>query len=176
MSQTIPFQVATGASIVPKQPFAHLYQHIRQRDPKLAETLERLAQPASLQNNLANPLQGIEFIFPNPSPGDTTNWANILSNVPTDMSMYFPVIAYANVAGASSTDVELDIQVSHDGGAHFISVLTAPIIIPASSNVVKEPITTFAQGAYFRNLDLVYGQLTSLAFDGFNITMEILFQ
>ena len=44
----LPFKVITGSSIVPQQPFSHLYQHVLQRDPKLHETLVRLAQPASL--------------------------------------------------------------------------------------------------------------------------------
>ena len=176
MSQTIPYQTVTGVAIVPKQPFAHLYQHIRQRDPKLAETIERLATPNSLSNNLTNPLQGIEFIFPSPAPGDTTNWANVLSNVPTDTSMYFPVIAYANVSSPSSTDVTIDIQVSHNGGVNFITLLNSPLVIPATTNIMVSPTVTFAQGAYLRNLDLVYAQLTSAAFDGNNITIEILFQ
>jgi hypothetical protein len=176
MAQNIPFQIVTGTQIVPQAPFASLYQHISQKDPKLHETLDRLAMPAQVSNNLSNPLQGIEFIFPLPSSGDITNWANILSNVPTDTTMYFPVIAYANIISPSSTDVELDIQVSHTGGSSFISVLNSPLIIPAGANIMTSPTITFAQGAYFRNLDLVYAQLTSEAFDGAMITAEILFQ
>jgi hypothetical protein len=176
MAQQTPFQVVVGSNIIPQAPFAALYQHVAQKDPKLHETLDRLAQPANISNNLSNPLQGIEFIFPSPEPGAVTNWANVLSNVPTDTTMYFPVIAYANIVSPSSTDVELDIQVSHDGGLNFISILNSPLIIPASANIMKSPTITFAQGAYFRNLDLVYGQLTSSDFDGDNITMEILFQ
>jgi len=174
--QTVPFKVVVGTQVVPQQPFAHLYQHIRQRDPKLSETLDRLSQPASIQNNLSNPIQGIEFIFTSPSPGDKTNWANVLSNVPTDMSMYFPIIAYANVVSASATDVWVDIQVSHNGGVNFISLLNSPLIIPATLNIMTSPAVTFAQGAYLRNLDLVYAQLTSAAFTGGGITAEILFQ
>jgi hypothetical protein len=174
--QTVPFQVVTGSAIVPQQPFASLYQHIRQKDPKLAETLDKLAAPAQLNNNLSNPLQGIEFIFSSPSPGDMTNWANVVSNVPTDMSMYFPVIAYANIVSPSSTDVELDIQVSHNGGVNFISILNSPLIIPATKNIMISPAITFAPGSYLRNLDLVYAKLTSADFDGANITAEILFQ
>src|ERR1017187_6575398 len=138
----VPFQVVTGSAIVPPQPFAHLYQHIRQRDPKLAETIDRLAQPATLQNNLSNPLQGIEFIFLTPTSGATTNWANVLSNDPTDMSMYFPLIAYANVAVGAAADITLDIQVSHDGGNNFISLLNSPLIIPAGALIMTSPIIT----------------------------------
>jgi hypothetical protein len=173
---TKPFQVVTGSNIVPQQPFAHLYQHIRQRDPKLAETIDRLAQPAALNNNLSNPLQGIEFVFLDPLPSDKTNWVNVLSNVATDESLYYPLIAYANVTASSSTDIELDIQISHDGGLNFISILANLIIIPAGDLIMTKPLITFTQGAYLRNLDLVYAQLTSSAFDGGSITLELLFQ
>ena len=171
-----PFQVVIGTSITPKQPFAQLYQHVRQRDPKLGEAIDRLAAPLSTTDNLANPLQGIEFIFAAATPGAKTNWANVMSNVPTDMTMYFPLIAYGNVTTSSSSDVEIDIQVSHNGGANFVTLLNAPLVIPAGDLVMKAPITTFTQGAYLRNLDLVYAELTSGSFSGGTITMELLFQ
>ena len=86
------------------------------------------------------------------------------------------MISYANVTASSSTDIELDIQISHNGGANFISLLDAPVIIPATTLICKGPTITFAQGAYLRNFDLVYATLTSAAFDGGSITLELLFQ
>jgi hypothetical protein len=175
MSQTMPFQVVTGVSITPKQPFSSLYQHITQRDPKLHETLDRLAQPADLTNNLSNPLQALNFVFLKPMPSSKTNWANIVSNVPTDQSMYFPVLLIANVDAVSSTDIIVDIQISHIDGVSFITILNAPIKIPAGS-LGPIQVLNFAQGAYLRNLDFVFAELTSVAFDGGNITVTLLFQ
>ena len=177
MSQTVPFQVVIATQVVPKQPFANLYQHIRQRDPKLAETIDSLAVPPNLQSNLVNPLQCFTAIFSAAIPGATTNWGNVLSNVPTDKSLYLPILAYANVDVPSSTDVIIDIQVSHDESAHFFSILNPPglITIPAGQNFSLQ-IVSFVKGAYLRNLDLVYFQMTSAAFDGGNITGNLLFQ
>lgn len=176
-AQTIPFQVVVGTEIVPQQPFAHLYQHIRQRDPKLSETLDRLSQPANIQSNLSNPLQCFTFILPSPSPGDkTANYAEVMSNVPNDMNMYFPISLDGNVVTPSSTDIQIDIQISHDGGVNFISLLAAPFIIGAGNLIPTSPTVTFAQGAYLRNRDIVYGQLTSGAFTGSGLTFELLFQ
>jgi len=182
MQQTVPFQVATGAAITPVAPFAHLYQHIRQRDPKLAETLDRLAAPASITNNLSNPIQALTAKFPAPSPGDTTDYANVLSNVPTDTTMYFPIIAYANIVTSSSTDVQVDILISHydfvnnTNPLQFASILNGPLVIPATTNTLVSPIFNFGPNAYLMNLDIVYFQLISAAFDGALLTAELLFQ
>jgi hypothetical protein len=176
MAQRVPFQVVTGVAIVPKQPFGQLYQHIKQRDPKLSETLDKLAQPASLQNNLTNPLQIITFGLGDPSTGDTTPRAQVMSNVPTDQSMYFPLCLYGNVAESSSTDVQLDIQISHNSGVNYISLLNAPFVIPSGALVPVDEIITFAPGAYLRNLDLVYMEFLSGAFTGQSINVSLLFQ
>lgn len=177
MAQTIPFKVVTGTKIIPKQPFAYLFQHIIQRDPKLHETLQNLSEPTNTTDNLSNPLQSFTFIMPLPSPGDKTdNYGMVMSNVPTDMSMYFLISLDGNLVTASSTDVEIDIQVSHNGGINFISLLAQPFIISAGDLIPTSPTIAFAQGAYLRNRDLVYGQLTSSSFDGAGLTFELLFQ
>lgn len=173
-AQTTPFKIVTGVAVIPQQPFEHLYQHVRQRDPKLGETLERLSAPTQLNNNLSNPLQCFTFILP--SGGSTANWGEVMSNVPTDESMYFPISLDGNIITPSSTDVEIDIQVSHDGGANFISLLANPFIIPASAHIPPQPMISFAVGAYLRNRDLVSGAVTSGSFDGAGLTFELLFQ
>jgi len=177
MAQTIPFKVVTGVEVVPKQPFEHLYTHTKQRDPRMYETINRLAEPTNLNPNLSNPLQCFTFIMLAPAAGDRTgNNGEVMSNVPTDMSIYYPISLDGNIVTPSSTDVEIDIQISHDGGNNFVSLLEQNFIIPAGSLIPTQPTVTFAKGAYLRNRDLVYGQLVSLAFDGAGITYELLFQ
>ena len=175
MSETVPFQIVTGANITPKQPFAHLYQHVRQRDPKLAETIDKLAQPQSLSSNLANPLQLLTFRMSSPSEGDVTPWPSIMSNVPTDTTLYYPLVAYGTVRVLSSVDVTVDTQVSHDGGNNFVSIFNDGLIIPAGSHVSKQ-IVSFAPGAYFRNLDIVQGVCLTPGFNGTDIEWQVLFQ
>ena len=174
--QTQPYKVVTGVAITPQQPFEHLYTHVKQRDPKLYETISRLSTPANLTPNLSNPLQAITFVLSLPAPGDKTNRVTVMSNLSTDESMYFPVSLDGNLVLASSTDVNLDIQVSHDSGANFISLLAQVFTIPAGSLVPINPTISFAKGAYLRNRDLVYGQLTSSSFNGSEITYTLLFQ
>jgi hypothetical protein len=176
MAQITPFQVVTGVAVVPQAPFGQLYQHVKQRDPKLSETLDKLAQPANVQPNLTNPLQMITFGLGNPSTGDTTPRAQVLSNVPTDQTMYFPLCLYGNVATPSSTDIELDIQISHNSGVNYTTLLASNFIIPAGELVPTVEIITFAEGAYLRNLDLVYMEFLSSTFDGLSINVSILFQ
>jgi hypothetical protein len=176
MAQSTPFQVVTGVAVVPQAPFGSLYQHVKQRDPKLSETLDKLSQPANVQPNLTNPLQILTFGLGNPSTGDTTPRAQVLSNVPTDQTMYFPLCLYGNVAASSSTDIELDILVSHNNGVNYITLLTSNFIIPAGDLVPATEIITFAEGAYLRNLDLVYMEFLSSAFDGQSINVSLMFQ
>ena len=175
MSETTPFKVVTGTKITPKQPFAHLYQHVRQRDPKLAETIDKLAQPESLSSNLANPLQVLTFRMSSPSEGDATPWPSVMSNVPTDTTQYLPLVAYATVRVLSTVDVTVDIQVSHDGGNNFTSIFNAGLTIPAGSHVSQQ-IVSFAPGAYFRNLDIVQGVCLTSGFNGTDIEWQVLFQ
>jgi hypothetical protein len=177
MAQTKPFQVVTGTAIIQKQPFGQLYQHIKQRDPKLHETLDALAKPPQLSSNLSNPLQVLTFGLGSPATGDTTPWATVLSNVPDDQSTYMPLILMGSVRVPSSTDISLDFQVSHDQGANFVSILNSPFIIPATQNVPGPlGLITFAPGTYFRNLDLAYMQFLSAAFDGADINCSLMFQ
>lgn len=176
MTQTTPFKVVTGVAVIPQQPFAHLYQHVRQRDPRLAETLERLSAPTNIQNNLSNPLQMLTFGLSSPVTLDTTPWATILSNVSTDETNYFPLIINGSVRLVSTTDVQLDFKVSHDNGTNFVSLLNSPFIIPATTNVPVGNLVGFAPGSYLRNHDRVYMQLLSAAFDGADINCDLMFQ
>lgn len=172
MTQTKPFQIVTGASITPKQPFAYLYQHVRQKDPKLAETLDNLAQPASLSSNLSNPLQCLTAIL---TISGQSNWSNIVSNVPNDETNYFPVIAVANVDSSYGSDITIDIQVSHDGGNTFTTILNSLITIP-SGQTGPIQVLTFAEGSYFKNLDLVVAINDTSDYSGGAITVNLLFQ
>jgi len=171
-----PFKVVTGTEILPKQPFNSLYQHVIQRDPKLHETLDRLAEPPNLTSNLANPLQVLTFGLGNPATNDTTPWVTVLSNDPTDITQYFLLALTGSVRVTSSTDIKLDIQVSHNFGVNFISLLNSNFVISAGNHVPVNEIITFADGAYLRNLDLVYMKFISAAFNGADINVSLMFQ
>lgn len=176
MVRTTPFQVVTGTEIKPKQPIAHLYQHIRQRDPKLVETLDALSKPASLESNLANPLQVLTFGLANPVTNDQSPWIRILSDAIDDKTLYFPILINGVVRLVSSTDVELDFLVSHDGGSNFISLLVNPFVIPSGQHIPVDDSVVFAQGSYLRNKDIAYMQFLSAAFDGTDINCDLMFQ
>lgn len=176
-----PFKVVTGISTVKKQPFAQLYQHIKQRDPKLSETLDRLAVPEQVDSSLSNPLQSIQILMQKPMLFDFTNSVPIVSNLITDQTNYFPVVAVMIADIPTSGDSTLDIQVSHDSGVSYASIFPAGITCPGGS---KGPsiTTSFTQGTYFKNLDFVRAQLLASTFDvdgridGFNLTCILLIQ